>query len=535
MHHFSSMRDPEYAGDRKIAAYFYRRPFIAYTLMPAPFRVILTAVILGALMPVRGRAQASPYIPLDDPRLPLLEHLISRSDIEDPSPMVRPFRRADAARVLAAADSAGTAPIVHALREQFEDPVKQNSWRAAIRAGGQAYSHVRRDVLHPLGSDGVRPYVDLTGEAVFGPFALVSRPAAEPRLVDDPEWPGRKDLELAFRMVEAYASAQFKYGSVFYGQMDRNWGPAGAAGIGLSNYGYNDVETSFDLGTRTLRLYGIARPLRDAEDSLGNRIHRYFFAHRLGLRLSDRVNVALWETVVLAGIDRNFDGRFRNPLSFLVLANQYGQGDEGGNVLLGFDVRWRALRHATFEAQLALDDLQYKNTSGPERYPNRWALTLSAFGPLGRQLGWRALYTQASSLAFRTLDPFQNLTDAGIGIGRNFADHDQTTVTVTVPGGTGWLFTPEITLLRQGEGEINDPFPANAAEAGAIPQIFIGVVERTWRAALGVSGRQGPLDVVANAGFHHVVNADHIEGHTVNRFEGRLQATVGIGRRGVLP
>ena len=38
----------------------------------------------------------------------------------------------------------------------------------------------------------------------------------------------------------------------------------------------------------------------------------------------------------------------------------------------------------------------------------------------------------------------------------------------------------------------------------------------------------------ANAGFHHVVNSNHIEGHTVNRFEGRLQATLGIGRRGVL-
>jgi hypothetical protein len=217
-----------------------------------------------------------------------------------------------------------------------------------------------------------------------------------------------------------------------------------------------------------------------------------------------------------------------------VLANQYGQGDAEGNVLLGFDVHWRAVRRATFEAQLGIDDLQYQNRGGPNRYPDRWALTLSAFGPLGRTLGWRALYTQASSLAFRTLNPFQNLTNAGVGIGRNFADQDQTTFTVTVPRGTFWLFTPELTLLRQGEGEISAPFPTTATEAGAIPQLFIGVVERTWRVALGISGRQGPLDIAANAGFHHVVNSEHIEGRTVNRFEGRLQATLGIGRRGVL-
>ena len=119
---------------------------------------------------------------------------------------------------------------------------------------------------------------------MLGPFALVSRPAAEPRITDDPEWPGRRDLELAWRMTEAYASAQFKYGSVFYGQMDRNWGPVGIEGIGLSDYGYNDTELGFEIGVDAVRLVGLARSLEDARDSTGARIHRYFFAHRLGVR-----------------------------------------------------------------------------------------------------------------------------------------------------------------------------------------------------------------------------------------------------------
>ena len=100
---------------------------------------------------------------------------------------------------------------------------------------------------------------------------------------------------------------------------------------------------------------------------------------------------------------------------------------------------------------------------------------------------------------------------------------------------TRWLLTPELTLLRQGEGEINDPFPATAAEAGA----HSAALHRRRRAHLArraadLRGRQGPLDLRLNAGFHHVVNADHEEGRTVNRFEGRLQATLGLGARGVL-
>ncbi len=503
--------------------------------MPRPTQALLAAILLCALAPARAAAQASPYLPLDDPRLPLLEHLIARGDITDPSPMVRPFRRADALRVLAGADTAGeaSAELIRRLREDFAEPADSNRWAVGVRVGAQAYSHIRRDVLHPLGPDGVRPYGELYGEASLGPFALVSRPLAEPRITDDPEWPGRRDLELAWRMADAYLSAQFKYGSVFYGQMDRNWGPVGIEGIGLSDYGYSDTELAFDLGVDAIRLAGLARSLEDARNSTGDRIHRYFFAHRLGVRIGERLRLGLWETTVLAGEDREFDGRYRNPLSLLLMANQYGLGADG-NVLFGFDAAYRIAKGTTLEAQVGLDDLQYENTGGDDRYPNRWAFTVAAHGPLGARFAWRALYTQASSLAFRTIDPFENLTDGGVGMGRNFADMDRITVTVSVPAGTRWLFTPELTLQRQGEGDINDPFPASPEEAGALPQLFIGTVERTWRAAVAVSGRQGPLDLRATAGLHHVVNDGHRPGVTRNRFVGRLQATLGLSRRGVI-
>jgi hypothetical protein len=362
---------------------------------------------------------------------------------------------------------------------------------------------------------------------------MVSRLAAEPRVADDPEWPGRTDLELIWRFPEAYVSAQFKYINLFYGQMDRNWGPTALDGIGVSDYAYSQADAGFDLGTETLRLHGLARTLEDETDETGARVHRYFFAHRLGLRLSRRLSIGVWETTVLAGNDREFDARYRNPVTLLLLGNQYGLGSDG-NVMFGFDAQWRVARNLLLEAQVGLDDLQYEDKPDETRYPNRYAFTLAASGPIGSRFGWRGFYTQASSLAFRTLDPFENFTTSGVGLGRNFADQDQITLMASVPGGIRWLLTPELTLLRQGQGRISDPFPASPEEAGATPTLFIGTVERTWRAALGVSGRQGPLEVLANAGFHHVENAGNDAGRTVDRFEGRLQATVGLSRRGAL-
>ena len=502
--------------------------------MPAPIRVVLLATALaGVSAPARAGAQGSPYVRLDDPRLPLLEHLIARGDVEDPSPMLRPFRRSDAARVLAAADTSESSPnraLLRQLRAAYEDQ-PGNRWMVDGRAGVQIYTHSRRELLHPAGPDGVRPYFELAGTATLGSLVLVTRPTVEPRMVDDPDWLGRRELTVAGRVADAYVSAQFKYAELFYGQMDRNWGPVGLPGISLSNYGYERQGLAFQVGTGSLRLSSLATDLQDEIDSLGQTVHRYYFVHRLHARLSRRLSIAPWEGIIVSGPDRTFETRYRNPLSLGYLANTIGFGDRS-NVLLGLDVHWRAVGRTTLQAQLALDDFWYDDR---QRNRDRWALTLNAVGPLGQTMGWQVLYTQVSSLALRAFNPADNFTDGGVGVGRNFSDQDQLTLRVTVPVQSTWLVSPELTVLRQGEGSINDPYPVPDTNGIlSTPALFIGVVERTYRAAVGLSGRSGPLDLAANAGFHRVVNSGHQEGRTVNRFEGRLQATLGLGRGGAL-
>jgi hypothetical protein len=399
------------------------------------------------------------------------------------------------------------------------------------RIGAQGYTHARRELLHPAGPDGAQPYAELGGSATFGNLVLVTRPTIEPRLVKDPDWLGRRDLKVAGRVADAYISAQFTYANLLYGQMDRNWGPVGLPGIPLSNYGYERQGLAIEVGTRDIRLSALATDLQDEVDSLGRTVHRYYFVHRLHARLSRRLSLAPWEGIIVAGADRNFESRYRNPLSLGYLANTIGLGDRS-NVMLGLDARWQAFGRTTLQAQLALDDFWYDNR---RRNRDRWALTFAAEGPLWREAAWHVLYTQVSSLALRAFNPAENFTDGGVGVGRNFSDQDQASIRITLPVRDEWLLLPELTLLRQGEGRIDDPYPQPDANGVlSTPALFIGVVERTYRAAVGLTGRTGPLDLVANAGFHHVVNSGHQEGRTVNRFEGRIQATLGLSRRGVL-
>ncbi|HEX5386088.1 MAG TPA: hypothetical protein VFW66_05250 [Gemmatimonadales bacterium] len=500
--------------------------------------VCALACVIGCAATRPAAAQASPYLPLDDSRVPLLEHLITRGDVDDPSPMLRPFRFADAARVLAAADTApatGTGAEIHRLRLAFTEDTAPSRWEAEVSAGGQAFTQRRRDVFHLGGNGGVEPYGEIGARGAIGPVAYASRVAVEPRLFGDPDWPngprpGREHEHVVARLADGYLSAQFKFGSLEYGQLLRNWGPVGLPGISLSDYGYQRQGLALHLGAGPVRLDAIASDLRSGLDSTGSVINRYLIVHRLEGRLTHKFRLALWEAIIIAGRGRVLETPFANPLSPSVLANTFGIDDLNSNDMIGADLHWRADRRLTIEAQLALDDFQFNNRN---LTPDRWAFTVGASGPLGGRLAWRALYTQVSSLALRTADSTENFTDAGVGTGRTFTDLDLALVSVSVPVAGSFLVSPELALLRQGEGRINDPFPArNAAGEVTVPGLFIGTVAHTYRAGLRVSGRRGPFDLAADAGLNHVTNDQNQPGVTANRFVAHVQATLAWRRRG---
>jgi hypothetical protein len=503
--------------------------------MLIPRRALVAASLLlsGVAAPIP--AQTSHYLPLDDSRLPLLEHLIARGDVADPSPMVRPFRLADAVRVLTAADTAPDTPsgkLIQELRSAFAEDTAETRWAVQVRVGGDAYTQKRKDALHTGGEGTANPYADVALRAAFGPVALSTRPALEPRLIGDPDWPNRAQDNLTGRLTEGYLSLQFKYGNVTYGQLERNWGPVGYWAIPISNYSYQRQGLTLTLGTEDLRLDAIASDLQSEDDSLGEPVNRYLIVHRLDARLSRRLRLALWESIIIAGRGRILETPFANPVSPTVIANTFGIQDLKSNVIIGADVHLRLGRRTTVQAQLALDDFLFNSRSTGR---DRWALTLAGYGSVGRNLGWRALYTQASSLAFRTFIPEENFTDAAVGTGRNFSDMDMLAVSATIPTGSRLLITPDLAIQRQGEGRINDPYPRKGTDGVLLyPAWFVGTVERTYRVGLGISGRILGLEVAGSGGFHHVVNDGNRAGVTADRFVGTIRLLASWQRRGWL-
>src|SRR5207237_7006728 len=268
---------------------------------------------------------------------------------------------------------------------------------------------------------------------------------------------------------------------VFFARSDRNWGPACTQGLLLSANPYVPDHFAVSVGSARLHLEAIATRLDD-RGAIGSVVHRFMMQHRL-LFVPGRWSVALWEGSVLSGRDRSFEPWYLNALTVGILE----QWNNGGNVnsFVGVDFAHRA--PVSIFGQLMLDDIQVDRGGATDTKPVSYALTAGAQGAIhGAAAAWRIFYTRVTNLTYRNEDSLQVPLYHSLVTGRNFDDYDQLTGTLALLPRAGLLLTPEITYLRQGEGDPRLPHPDVSAYP-TTPVIFARVVERTLRLALAGS------------------------------------------------
>jgi hypothetical protein len=508
--------------------------------------VILTATCLLVAPALTGGAmlagqQASPYVPLDDWTMPYVEHLIATGVIPDPAPLTRPLRRADLLRALESVDTLQLSPALLAtlrrLHAAFASHQAGPHFRVAGGLGAAAANYARRDALAAIDSTGPRQSGaghgtasgDLELELGTGHVIATTHLQLDTRLKYDPDWFGKKDRAIAGRTAEAYVDAQWKFGEVFFGRLDRNWGPPGIQGLLLSANPYGLDHFAVTIGSARLQLQALASQLDD-RDSSGAVVHRFMVQHRLRL-VQGRWGIALWEGTVLAGRDRSFEAWYLNALNAGILE----QWNNGGNVnsFVGLDFERRA-RVSAF-GQLMLDDIQVDRAGATDQKPVSYALTVGARGVIGRAAtGWRVDYTRVTNLTYRNEDSLQVPLYHSLVTGRNFDDYDQLTATLGLLPRSELLLAPEITYLRQGEGDPRLPHPDVAAYP-TTPTIFQGVVERTLRLALaGSYAPSARVGLSFAVGVHRISNFQHAAGDTRTRLLGRVSLTYRLQHEGAI-
>ncbi|HEV8398346.1 MAG TPA: hypothetical protein VGQ18_00760 [Gemmatimonadales bacterium] len=494
-----------------------------------------TALFL-LLVPTLASAQdASPYAPLQWWGTAYVEHLIARGRLVDPTPLTRPFREADLLRALEEADSARLSGaewrVVGELKNELRRRERGPTARLDLHAGIAASSHARRDALREAGAGHGTASGGAALTLLFGPVVAVAHPYFDTRLKYDPDWYGKKDRVIAGRSAEAYVSAQLRYAELFFGTLDRTWGPSAVEGILLSDSPYGLEHASLSLGTNGVRVEGIAAQLNSLPDTTGAIHNRYMVQHRLWLRPPGRWTVALWEGSVLEGVGRQLEPWYLNLMSLGVLAQVNTNTDV--NSFVGFDVQRRG--SVTVFAQGMLDDIQIDRASATDRKPASYGLTVGAQGNLAPVSGaWTLFYTRISNLAYRNEDAFQAPLYFGLGTGRNFSDYDQLTARVSLLPAHRALLTPEVTLLRQGEGDLHLAHPPVTAY-DSTPAFLSGVVERTVRVAVRYQLSVGSLSLAGDGGVHLISNAAHVTGANKTRWVGTIALTYRYRKESLLP
>ncbi len=508
-------------------------------LLVVTLLLVAPALTRGAMLAAQD---ASPYVPLGHWAMPYVEHLITVGVMRDPAPLTRPLTRAGLLRALRAVDTARVSPAVSGtlrrLLAAFDAAPPAPRYRLAGDIGVGAATYTRRDALAAVDANGPRSAgpkhatasggVDL--ELLLGPVMAVTHPYFDTRLKYDPDWFGKKDRFVAGRTAESYVAAQWRFGELLFGRLDRNWGPSALQGLLLSANPYGLDHLAVALGTPNLQIQAIATQLDDGADS-GVVAHRYMEQHRVWVRPSNRWAVALWEGSVLSGRDRQFEPWYLNVMN-LGLLEQLNTGTNV-NTFVGLDIERRGA--FTLFGQFMLDDIQVDRKTATDQKPSSYALTVGGKGGFGTgSLGWTLFYTRVTNLTYRNEDSLQVPLFHSLGTGRNFADYDQVTLKLGLVPRPVLLLEPEVTLLRQGEGDPRLPHPPVAAYP-TTATIFAGVVERTVRLALGAGWQGGAWGLSGNGGVHFIHNAGHVTGASQTKWIGALTLAYRFHLEGVLP
>ena len=509
-----------------------------------PARLLATLGVL-ATWPLSVRAQASSYLPISHWATPYIEHLIARGLVVDPTPLTRPWRRSVIVSALKAADTTAlTAPerrVVARIVAALDDPEAGPHGRVDADLGTTVASTALRDPLEldrgvpDHQPEPARGFVSggLRLEATFGPVVLVTHPMFDTRLKYDPDFKGKKDRFIAGRDGEAYLSAQWRYGELFFGTVDRNWGPPALQGLLISPAPYSYDHLGITIGTAGLHLDGILTQLDDLADTSGTQNHRFLVARRLVYHRPGSLTVSLWEGDILAGPGRQLEPWYANIVS-LGLLQQYDQSTKT-NSLLGADVQARIAGTNAF-GSLLIDDIQIDHGGGAlsgNNEPASYGFTLGATRPAAGG-AWTLFYTRVADLTYRTPNPAETVERQGVGLARYFSDYDQVTVRGSYLGPFGALLAPELTLVRQGQGDFHLTYPT-VAQYGSTATFLSGTPERIVRLALGGSLDRDRWGVSGNAGVHFVHDLGHLVGSDATRFVGTLTVQYRLGGRSALP
>lgn len=495
--------------------------------------------------------EASPYLPMGHWAYDVLDRWIADGRVDGLSPLTRPWRRMDVARVVRGLSrsrlDAWEEGWLDRLRDEFRLELERLSGvseldghlRARLAAGGTFRSQSHRDPLRaelsgPFSDATLQEWgsLDVTGAA--GPVAGAVRLRRDGQYTEDPQFPDGRVVreqalslesigidELKVRPEDAYLELQTEFARLGFGRMERNWGVPHVHGFVRSDYAYSYEELSWRVGGDRIFLTGTLTQLGD----MAGDTTRHLSTHRLEVRPADGLVLAVTEAVIHGGPSRPLDLGFVNPVSIWHLEG--GSRNAAGQV----DAWWRPAQGLVLYGSLLADATNAPAGEDPSCCQMGGTVGLELPG-LVDAWNLRAQLSSVQSLTYRTAVPWEEWSVRGLGLGWDKADLHLLTLEGEWMGRPGLTVRPRLDVQALGErsdftGDLRPP----ADQLPDFPRVLVGETELTVRPS--INGRWRPaaqgdwgLELSWDLGVNVVRDVSHVAGEHRTELVGSVRAVL---------
>lgn len=351
--------------------------------------------------------------------------------------------------------------LARELSNYYEPMTTDENNRLYLQARG------RYDVHYEFGNLTHRYRLDAYGAIQMPHAVLVHQTAADRNYYYDDEYHGKKTEKLQGRVENAYLLAGTRNISFFAGRLYRNWGLMDEAGTLLSNNPYSYDQIGLSLRRRSFHYQFITAKLNDvmAVDDYDNIVYnedanRYLTAQRVDYSFSNRLKLAISQSVVYGGVDKNPELAFLNPagLFYLTQVNSLF----AGNILYGFDVWWKPRKKLLWFNQILLDDLIVNNVPGQDDRKNRpdrlaW-VSKACYADLIPGTLLNLGYRRVSNWTYQSYRNWENYTYFRKSLGYPANSHEKVSVGIDYLARPPYILKISYSYTRQGESDLEQTF-----------------------------------------------------------------------------
>jgi hypothetical protein len=281
---------------------------------------------------------------------------------------------------------------------------------------------------------------------------------------------GKLEKLVSSRTGIAYLQWDNKFITLFAGRMSQNYGMNNEPGLLLSSNPFSYDQIGLQFTTRLLKFSSLFTRLEDIygydiRDSLTTPYWnmRYMSVHRLEFSFSQKLNLAISESVIFGGKTQSVLFQYLNPINIFYiskLSDRQGYEEGNANVLMSLDLLYKPVKRITIFTQLLIDDMDFTKKLR-EQFPDRVGFSgkLIYSDPLpGSQFYLR--YSRISNWTYSSFYNWGNYTFYGKSLGYPKNGVENFTVGFDV-----FRFSPFILRLlmkteREREQNLKSPFIA---------------------------------------------------------------------------